>query len=68
MGKNSLAKLYFLIHDHFLHHIRDCDRQLVRPRMAKDDGKGGLVIGNSRSLNVITADTVMQAINDSTIG
>ena len=27
-----------------------------------------LVIGNSRSLNLITADTVMQAINDSTIG
>ncbi len=36
--------LYFLIHDYLLHHIGDRNRQLIRPRMAKTDGKGGLRI------------------------
>ena len=37
-------------------------------RMISKLCNASLVIGNSRSLNLITADTVMQAINDSTIG
>ncbi len=36
-------------------------------RMISKLCNASLVIGNSRSLNLITADTVMQAINDSTI-
>ena len=38
------------------------------PRMISKLCNASLVIGNSRSLDLITADTVMQAINDSTIG
>lgn len=37
-------------------------------RMINKLCNASLVIGNSRSLNTITADTVMQAVNDSTIG
>ena len=37
-------------------------------RMISKLCNASLVIGNSRSLNTIKADTVMQAINDSTIG
>ena len=37
-------------------------------RMVSKLCNASLVIGNSRSLSLITADTVMQAINDSTIG
>ena len=37
-------------------------------RMISKLCNASLVIGNSRSLSLITADTVMQAINDSTIG
>ena len=37
-------------------------------RMISKLCNASLVIGNSRSLDLITADTVMQAINDSTIG
>ena len=37
-------------------------------RMISKLCNASLMIGDSRSLNLITADTVMQAINDSTIG
>lgn len=37
-------------------------------RMISKLCNASMVIGNSRNLNLITADTVMQAINDSTIG
>ena len=38
------------------------------PRMISKLCNASLVIGHSKSINLITADTVMQAINDSTIG
>lgn len=37
-------------------------------RMISKLCNAALVIGNSKGINVITADTVMQAINDSTLG